>query len=102
MLIFYFFNSELVQWLWPKLLQQELDTFKELQNAHRVRRDSDKMNPSGVAPNVAYSLFEKYGGQQCLEEVDVDVVHNIMTGLGGEATNTVCHTGICLPLPGSL
>lgn len=42
------------------------------------------MNPSGVSPNVCFSLCAKYGGENCLQEVDVGVVHGLMTDLGGE------------------
>jgi hypothetical protein len=42
------------------------------------------MNPSGVSPNVCYSLCTKYGGQNCLQPVDVSVVQGLMNDIGGE------------------
>ena len=76
--------SELVQWLWPKLIQQELDGFKERMNNHKVRSDINKMNPSGVSPNVCYALCQKYGGENCLQPIDIALVRGLMEDIGGE------------------
>jgi hypothetical protein len=73
-----------VQWLWPTLIQQELDILKERFNNHPVRYDKNKVLPSGVSPNVAYALHEDYGGVNCLQTVDLDVVRALKDSLGGE------------------
>ena len=75
---------ELVQWLWSTVIQKELDELKDRFNNHVVRLDRTKSNPSGVSPNVAYELFEKYGGEDCLQPVDSKVIHALMEELGGE------------------
>lgn len=78
-------NSLLVQWLWPKLIRQELDELKSRFNDHRVRRDWKKTHPSGVSPNISYSLPKTYGGQESLlQPVDRAVVRKLMEDLGGE------------------
>jgi hypothetical protein len=77
-------GSELVQWLWPTLIQQELDELKDRLNCHITRFDSSKKNPSGVSPDVAFSLCTEYGGENCLQLVDVAVVWNLMEEIGGE------------------
>lgn len=77
-------DSELVQWLWPTLIQQELDEFKDRLNCHTTRFDSSKKIPSGVSPDVAFSLCTEYGGENCLQPVDVAVVRNLMEKIGGE------------------
>lgn len=74
-----------MQWLWPKLIQQELDEFRRTMNDHKVRTDRGKVLPSGVSPNVAYSLHKKYGGENCLQEVDPELVRKLMVEIGGEA-----------------
>jgi hypothetical protein len=33
---------------------------------------------------VAYELFEKYGGENCLQPVDSEVIRALMEDLGGE------------------
>jgi hypothetical protein len=79
-----YIGSELVQWLWPMFIQQELDTLKDSFNNHVVRTDRQKKNPSGVAPNIAIAMPEEYGGQNCLQLVDVTVIQRLKEELGGE------------------
>jgi hypothetical protein len=76
--------SDLVQWLWSTVIQKELNTLIVKFNDHKVRTDRTKLIPSGVAPNVAYSLHNAYGGENCLEAVDRDVIDGLMQELGGE------------------
>ena len=37
-----------------------------------------------VSPNVAYELFKKYMGEDCLQPVDSKVIHALMEELGGK------------------
>lgn len=78
------YSSDLVQWLWPKLIQQQLDTLKHRFNDHRVRFDRNKKLPSGVSPNIAYTLHKKYGGENYLQPVNTAIVRELMVELGGE------------------
>ena len=71
------FYSQLVQWLWPKLLRKIAGEFMESRNSYKSRRDNTKPGPSGMSRNEAYSLPHKWGGQQCLLDVDLDVVREI-------------------------
>ncbi|KAF8812040.1 hypothetical protein BYT27DRAFT_7221251 [Phlegmacium glaucopus] len=75
---------ELCQWLWPKLLQHELDQFMEFRNGVRMRKDKNKAGPSGCSRNDAFSLYEKWGGQNCLLPVDVDVIRKMKEFMGGD------------------
>ncbi|KAG2133446.1 hypothetical protein BD769DRAFT_1627428 [Suillus cothurnatus] len=75
---------DLVQWLWPKLIQQELNQLQEQFNNHRVRKDSSKKLPSGVSPNVAFALHVEYQAENCLQVVDCEVVRQLMESIGGE------------------
>ncbi|KAG6848069.1 hypothetical protein H0H93_003660 [Arthromyces matolae] len=76
---------ELVQWLWPKLLQQDLDLWRRNQNDHKGRSMRNKLLPSGVSPNIAYQLPHDYNGENQLQKVQVDVLHQLMEEIGGEA-----------------
>lgn len=76
----------LVQWLWPQLIQGELDELKERFNSHVVRYDSKKFLPSGVSPNVSFHNPEAYNGEiDCLQPVNVGLVQQLMKDLGGES-----------------
>ena len=75
--------------LWPTLIQQELDNFKDRMNCHVTRYDRTKKIPSGVSPDVAISLCTEYGGENCLQPIDVDVVQQLMDGVGNDAIQFV-------------
>jgi len=70
-------SSQLCQWLWPKLLRKLAKEFMESRNAFKSRLDRSKPGPSGMSRNEAYSLPHKWGGRQCLLEVDLDVVREM-------------------------
>jgi hypothetical protein len=84
-----YFGSELVQWLWPTLIQQELDELKDRMNCHTTRYDRNKKIPSGVSPDVAVALCTEYGGENCLQPVDVDIVQQLMDDIGDDAIHFV-------------
>ncbi|KAL1938193.1 hypothetical protein VTO73DRAFT_11837 [Trametes versicolor] len=77
-------HFNLVQWLWPKLIQQELDKLRDTLNNHKPRKDRTKIMPTGVAPGILYTLYERYGGERGLQEIDRELVSNLMESLGGE------------------
>ena len=78
------FFSELVQWLWPTLIQQELDQLKAHLNNHVVRYDAKKKLPSGMSANTAYSLYAENGGEWCLQDVDREIIQHLKVEIGGE------------------
>ncbi|KIJ52906.1 hypothetical protein M422DRAFT_242852 [Sphaerobolus stellatus SS14] len=56
-------------------------------NAHKPRRDHQKFNPSGVAPNVVFALYEKHGGINCLRELTEEarvLISDLKKKLGAE------------------
>jgi len=77
-------HYELCQWLWPRLLQKELDTFMEFRNGCMMRKDKEKPGPSGMSRNQAFSLHETWGGRDCLLKIqDLSVIENVKEELGG-------------------
>jgi hypothetical protein len=78
-------SSELCQWLWPRLLQKELDTFMEFRNGCMMRKDQEKPGPSGMSRNQAFSLPEMWGGRDCLLKInDLSVIEGLKKELGGD------------------
>ncbi|KAJ7769521.1 hypothetical protein B0H16DRAFT_1661037 [Mycena metata] len=45
----------LFNWIWPPIVQGELDHFTERWNSHVIRRQRNKLMPSGVSPNELYA-----------------------------------------------
>lgn len=60
------------------MIQRELDRFVESANNRRVRKQREKLLPSGVSPNTAYTFPEKFNGVDCLQHIDVELVDNIL------------------------
>lgn len=76
--------SELSQWIWARVLRQELDAFVRMRNGAPMRKNTSKAGPSGISRNTAYSLPGEWGGRECLLKVDVSIVRKIMEELGGD------------------
>ena len=67
-----------MNWLWPPLIQRELDRFCDEANNKRVRKQKSKALPSVVSPNIAHTFAERFGGVDCLQRVDVDLIREML------------------------
>ncbi|KAF8168900.1 hypothetical protein BJ912DRAFT_862426, partial [Pholiota molesta] len=76
---------ELCQWLWPKLLQQELNMFMDFRNGVKMRRDKYKAGRSGFSRNDMFSLHSEFDLQNCLLPVDITVIQEMKEDMGGDA-----------------
>lgn len=48
------------------------------QNAHRIRRQSAKLLPSGGRPDHFYENPQLYGGEPCLIPVDTEIIDGLL------------------------
>lgn len=64
------YNSQLFYWIWPPVIQTELDQYRNSWNNHTVRSQKNKQMPSGSTPQNFLTLPENYGGQYCAIPVD--------------------------------
>ena len=55
----------------------------DITNVTRMRRDENRIGPSGMSRNEAYSAPESWGGQNYLIPVDINVIHEIKEAVGG-------------------
>jgi hypothetical protein len=56
-----------------------------------VCHDNNKKLPSGVFPNVAFALYAQYGGEDCLQRVDQEVIKQLMEDIEGvDFAHTSC------------
>ncbi|KAJ7501648.1 hypothetical protein B0H11DRAFT_1713461 [Mycena galericulata] len=77
----------LCQFLWSRILQAELDAAIAFRNMAPMRLQTDKPGPSGKnAPsrNVAFSLYEDWGGKDCLLPIPREAVQKMKADLGGD------------------
>ncbi|KAJ7145433.1 hypothetical protein C8R43DRAFT_1088749 [Mycena crocata] len=56
-------HVHLFNWIWPPIVQGELDHFTERWNSHVIRHQRNKLMPSGVSPNELYTHPEYFGGR---------------------------------------
>ncbi|KAF7289316.1 hypothetical protein MIND_01393500 [Mycena indigotica] len=71
----------LFKWLWPKIVKQAIDTFIRYWNGHRVRKQKEKILPSGVCPRDVYENLVQYGLTHAGIKVPKDVVDELRTRL---------------------
>lgn len=73
----------LFYWIWPPIVQAQVDDFVQYWNHHRIPRNKKKYNPSGVTPRHAYEVPHavRPAGQHCLIAVPAAAVDEIRVGL---------------------
>lgn len=71
-------HQTLVRWLWPPVIQKELDRFCDEANNKRVRKQKNKVLPSGVSPNISYTFPERFEGEDCLQPIDRNLVQAML------------------------
>ncbi|KAF8164040.1 hypothetical protein K438DRAFT_1775735 [Mycena galopus ATCC 62051] len=79
-------HRQLCYWLWPRVLQQDLDKWAALCNGIPIRKQAGKAGPSGIkamSRNEAFALHD-WGGVNCLQTVDVGVIRQMKEDIGGE------------------
>lgn len=71
-------HRQISNWIWFPLIQRELDTFVNRQNAHRIRKQIEIALPSGGRPDEFYKNPQVYGGENCLVPVDMNEVDDLL------------------------
>ncbi|RDB26566.1 hypothetical protein Hypma_005671 [Hypsizygus marmoreus] len=57
-------HVHLFNWIWPPIIQGELDHFTNWWNMHRIRKQNTKNMPSGSTPNAVFTSPEHYCGRR--------------------------------------
>ncbi|KAE9387552.1 hypothetical protein BT96DRAFT_948264 [Gymnopus androsaceus JB14] len=57
-------NRNLFNWIWPPIVQDELNRFCKMWNLRVPRKQKDKIMPSGVTPLALWEHPECYGGER--------------------------------------
>ena len=71
------YYRQLCQWLWPKLLWKLAKEFMDSQNSYKSHLNHTKPGPSGMSCNEAFSLPHKWGGWQCLLDVNMNIIQEL-------------------------
>ncbi|KAH7885579.1 hypothetical protein F5I97DRAFT_1887020 [Phlebopus sp. FC_14] len=83
-------HKQLFYWLWPQILQEQLDKFVEYWNNHRIRYQKDKPNPSGTTPRHAFTAPQACGGQDCKVAVMQDVLDALRVAIPVSQKESMC------------
>jgi hypothetical protein len=67
-------NRDLFNWIFPPLVQAELDEFRIWWNQHQIRAQRNKNMPSGHVPADALKHPELYGGINCFVKVPKETI----------------------------
>ncbi|KAJ7577390.1 hypothetical protein C8J56DRAFT_798931 [Mycena floridula] len=71
------FHTDLFHWLFPTIVQREVDEFRHWWNEHRVRPQPGKEMPSGHIPSDAMEHPELLAGKSCLISVPKEAVQDL-------------------------
>ena len=81
---------KLFNWLWPPIVQQELDWFQEYWNTHRVRKQKNKRMPSGGTPLDFYTCPQDYDRERLSVPVEQKMVDDICANLSVSHEEAFC------------
>ncbi|KAK7052603.1 hypothetical protein R3P38DRAFT_2861331 [Favolaschia claudopus] len=73
-----YIHQQTCNWIWFPLVQRSLDEFCHRQNNHRIRKQKDKLLPSGGTPNAFTANPAKYGGHNCLIKIPADAIDKFL------------------------
>ncbi|KAF7359598.1 hypothetical protein MVEN_00683600 [Mycena venus] len=78
------FHCDLFNWIFPPLVQAELDEFRTYWNQHQVRSQPNKNMPSGHVPADVLEHPELFGGINCFIKVPKETLADLRVFLTEE------------------
>ncbi|KAJ7832148.1 hypothetical protein B0H14DRAFT_2364827, partial [Mycena olivaceomarginata] len=78
------FHRDLFNWIFPPLVQSQLDEFRVYWNQHIIRAQADKEMPSGHAPADALDHPGLFGGLDCGIRVPKEALRELREALTEE------------------
>lgn len=78
-------HSKIFNWLWPPLVQERLDEFREYWNNHRISKQKHKALPTGTSPRHMWLAPESVcaTSRNCSVYVNMHTVRQLREDLGG-------------------
>ena len=86
-------TSAVFNWLWPPLVQERLDEYREYWNNHTVRRQKEKDLPSGTSPVHIWTCptHARPTARDCRVNVRRDLIHELREQIGGEKARQLAY-----------
>ena len=82
-------DRQLFYWLWPKILQNQLNKFAEYWNNHRIHTQKDKPNMSGSTPRHGF-MVPAPPAEDCCIIVDQAVINALHAQISISWEESIC------------
>jgi hypothetical protein len=81
-------TSQVFNWLWPSLVQERLDHFRDYWNNHKISKQKEKINPSGTSPRQLWlaPTTARETARNCAININLDTVRQLREEFGGQQT----------------
>ncbi|KAF7970556.1 hypothetical protein HWV62_23735 [Athelia sp. TMB] len=78
-------HSDIFNWLWPRLVQERLDEFREYWNNHKLSKQQKKILPSGTSPRHMWLVPSsvRATARDCSVRVNMESVRRLRDEMGG-------------------
>ncbi|KAI0788957.1 hypothetical protein BC629DRAFT_1440149 [Irpex lacteus] len=73
-------HINLFNWIWPPVVQAELDKFRDDWNMRQIRKQANSSFPSGGTPTLFFPAPDNYNGQSAYIKVPKDTVMKLFDG----------------------
>ncbi|KAH9916465.1 uncharacterized protein B0H18DRAFT_1124196 [Fomitopsis serialis] len=70
-------HEHIFYWIWPRIVQQELNSFRDYWNMHKIRFQRNKLMPSGTTPTDLWISPEDFGHERISIPVPRDAVETM-------------------------
>lgn len=84
-------QSEVFYFIFPPLVQKELDDFRKYWNYHKVRSQRDKQMAQNHIPIDAFEKPANYGAMDCRIRIPKEMVQDLRTKLEEEVGSRSLH-----------
>ncbi|KAF7975981.1 hypothetical protein HWV62_8132 [Athelia sp. TMB] len=78
-------HIDIFNWLWPRLVQERLDEFREYWNNHKLSKQQKKILPSGTSPRHMWLVPSsvRATARDCSVRVNMESVRRLRDEMGG-------------------
>jgi hypothetical protein len=84
------YDSNLFYWLWPKILQIQLDNFVEYWNNHKIQKQKEKPNMSGHTPRHAFTVCDSLCTTDCCISMTKDTIDALHVQIPQSQDEVIC------------
>jgi hypothetical protein len=78
-------HRQVFNWLWPPLVQERLDIYRDYWNNHRLSSQKKKVLPTGTSPRQMWLSpgTTRASARNCSIRINTETVQRLRDGIGG-------------------